>query len=143
MSERCTRPLCPDRQALRWLVSVAFLGLGVFSVCCSPHLVFRGTEIPYGFAFVFAGGVGLFGCAFRVNVFRGGPLDMDRDRPPLQPPAWRPATTAEAAQLLGPYREEMGWRLARGEPLTPVAQHVGERTGVAPAAVEEFFRRGR
>jgi hypothetical protein len=137
MSDQFARPLCPRRQALRWLA-----GFALFGIRCWPTTVVRGTDIPVGYLFAFVGGLCLFGCAFGVNVFRGGPLDMDRDQPPVGPPTRRPVVTAEAAQLLGPYREEMRWRLARGEPLGPVAQHVAERTGVAPAVVEDFFRRG-
>ena len=67
------------RSVLRWLVSIAFIGLGVWSVIHSSNVVLRGTPIPIGYLFLFVGGLGIFGCLFGVNVFRGGPLDLRKD----------------------------------------------------------------
>src|SRR6185295_17863530 len=70
------------RGMLRWLISLAALGLGVFFVYQWPDVVIKGTPIPYGSFIILFGGVGVFGCTFGINVFKGGPLDMDNDPSP-------------------------------------------------------------
>jgi hypothetical protein len=63
--------------------------MGLGWVIASPNLVVRGTPIPYGYIFLFTGGLGLIGCLFGLNVFKGGPLDMNNDpvlpREPARP----------------------------------------------------------
>jgi hypothetical protein len=72
------------RSALRWLLSLAFLEMGVWSVIHTPNLVLRGTPIPIGSLFLLVGGLGVCGCLFGINVFRGGPLDPRHDPPPCK-----------------------------------------------------------
>ena len=73
------------RSIYRWLVSFAFLGVGLLWVHLSPDLVLRGTPIPVGYLFALLGALGVFCCLLGINVFKGGPLDM-HDDPPLDRP---------------------------------------------------------
>jgi hypothetical protein len=73
-------PSTSCRPLLRWLVSAAFLVLGLFFLYQDgDRVVIRHTGIPFGYLFIGVGAVALFCCLFKINIFRGGPLDMDRD----------------------------------------------------------------
>lgn len=79
------RPAVTWRAVVRWVVSLAFIALGLWELSRPAGLVLRGTPIPIGWLFVVVGGLGVVGCLFGINVFRGGPLDLRHDDPPHDP----------------------------------------------------------